>query len=52
VTRLVCEEIAQNVAQTIFRQYEFMTFTMEKSSPQIWATSVIKKNCPKKTNAY
>jgi hypothetical protein len=38
------KKIAQNVAQPILCQSWCTTFTVEKSSPIIWTTSVI-KNC-------
>jgi hypothetical protein len=43
-------KIAQNVAQPIFGQKKYVTFTIEKSSINFWATSEIFKEQPKVTN--
>jgi hypothetical protein len=49
LTRWVCEKIAQNVAQPISYQNQYITLRVEKRSPWIYATRVIsEKHCPKK----
>jgi hypothetical protein len=50
VTRGVCEKVAQNVAQPIFCQNEYITGTVEKSSPTICATSVVFNKLAKENN--
>jgi hypothetical protein len=47
VTGLVCVKIAQNVAQPIFGQNNFITFTVVKSRPKFWDTSIISIKLPK-----
>jgi hypothetical protein len=41
VTRCVCEKVAQNVAQSIFFENQWTTFTVKKCRPIICAISVI-----------
>jgi hypothetical protein len=43
VTRRVCEKIAQNVAQPIFVENRYMTFSVEKVAQNIWHFSVLQK---------
>jgi hypothetical protein len=50
VTRGVCEKVAQNIAQPIFCQNEYITGTVEKSSPRIYATSVVFNKLAKENN--
>jgi hypothetical protein len=40
------KEIAQNVAQTIFCQIEYTTFSAEKSSTKIWSIAKLAKIRP------
>jgi hypothetical protein len=40
------KKIAQYVAQTIFCQNKYLTFTVEKRSPKMWAGSVVGKKLP------
>jgi hypothetical protein len=47
VTRWVYEKIAQNVANPIFCQDQFITLTVEISSLKMWATFLIFINLPK-----
>jgi hypothetical protein len=47
VTRCVCKEIAQNVAQPVFCQIKYTSCLVEKGSSRIFATSVIFKILPK-----
>jgi hypothetical protein len=47
VTRCVCENVAQNDAQSVFRDNRYVTFTVEKSGPFIGATFVIFSKLPK-----
>jgi hypothetical protein len=46
VTRWVSEKLAQNTVQPIFCQTHKLTFSVEKSSPKIWALSVFFNNAP------
>jgi hypothetical protein len=50
VTRRVCEKVAQNVAQPVFGLSEYITGTVEKSSPKICAISVISKKMANENN--
>jgi hypothetical protein len=50
VTRLDCEKVAQNIAQTIFCQNLYITGAVEKRSPDTRVTSVIFKPLPKENN--
>jgi hypothetical protein len=51
VTRWLCEKTAQNAARSIFGSKLTHNFYRVKSSPQIWATSVV-KNYPKQAMAH
>jgi hypothetical protein len=50
VTRLEYEKIAQNAAVPIFCQNKYTFFSEKRSSPKIWAVSVIFEKLPKENN--